>query len=38
MQRNMDLVRMILMRMESNPSGWAPQDLGIKEFPPGEIG
>lgn len=38
MQRNMDLVRMILMRMESNSSGWAPQDLGIKGFPPEEIG
>jgi hypothetical protein len=37
MQRNMDLVRMILMRMEGNPSGWAPRDLGIKAFSPGEI-
>lgn len=38
MQRNMDLVRTILMRMEDNPSGWAPQDLGIKAFSPNEIG
>jgi hypothetical protein len=38
MQRNMDLVRMILMRMEGNPSEWAPRDLGIKGFPPEEIG
>src|SRR5947208_3099436 len=38
MQRNMDLVRMILMRLETNPSGWAPNDLGIKSFPPEEIG
>ena len=38
MQRNMDLVRTILMRMEDNTSGWAPRDLGIKAFPPKEIG
>jgi hypothetical protein len=38
MQRNMDLVRMILMRLESSPSGWAPNDLGIKSFPAEEIG
>jgi hypothetical protein len=38
MQRNMELVRMILMRLESSPSGWAPRDLGIKSFPPEEIG
>src|SRR5262245_51782219 len=37
MQRNMDLVRMILMRMESSPSGWAPNDFGIKSFSPEEI-
>jgi hypothetical protein len=37
MQRNMDLVRTILMRMESNSSGWAPQDFGIKAFTPEEI-
>jgi hypothetical protein len=34
----MDLVRMILMRLESSPSGWAPNDLGIKSFPPEQIG
>ena len=38
MQRNMDLVRMILMRMEGNPSGWAPRDFGIKSFSSQEIG
>ena len=37
MQRNMDLVRMILTRMESNPAGWAPRDFGIKGFSPQEI-
>ena len=35
MQRNMDLVRMILMRMESAPSGWERE---IKSFTPEEIG
>jgi len=34
----MELVRSILMRMESNPSGWAPRDFGIKSFSPEEIG
>ena len=38
MQRNMDLVRMILLRMEADSSGRAPQDLGIKSYPPDEIG
>jgi hypothetical protein len=38
MQRNMDLVRMILLRLETSPSGWAPNDLGIKSFPPEQIG
>lgn len=38
MQRNMDLVRMILMRLEASPSGWAPRELGIKSFPPEQIG
>ncbi len=38
MQRNMDLVRMILLRMESNPSGWVPQTLGIQSFSAEEIG
>jgi len=38
MQRNMDLVRMILMRMEEKPAGWAPRDLGIHSFSPEEIG
>ncbi len=38
MQRNMDLVRTILMRMESAPSGRAPNDLGIKSYTAEEIG
>jgi hypothetical protein len=38
MQRNMDLVRTILMRMESTPSGFAPGDLGVKSFLAEEIG
>jgi hypothetical protein len=33
----MDLVRTILMRMESSPSGRAPRDLGILAFSPQEI-
>jgi Hypothetical protein (DUF2513) len=38
MQRNMDLVRTILMRIEATPSGWAPEDFGIKSFSSQEIG
>jgi len=38
MQRNMDLVRTILVKIESNSSGWAPDDFGIKSFSPEEIG
>lgn len=38
MQRSMDLVRTILLRLESNPSGQVPRDLGIKGYPPEEIG
>jgi hypothetical protein len=38
MQRNMDLVRTILMRLEASPSGWAPNDLGIKSFLPEQVG
>jgi len=38
MQRNMDLVRSILLRMEADPSGRAPQDLGIVSYSPEEIG
>lgn len=38
MQRNMDLVRTILMRIESNPGGWAPRDFGIESFSSEEIG
>lgn len=38
MQRNMDLVRMILTRLENSPEGWAPRDFGIQSFSPQEIG
>ena len=38
MQRNMDLVRVILMRMEDNTSGWAPRNLGMEGFSEREIG
>ncbi len=38
MQRNMDLVRMILMRIEANPSGWAAQPFGILGFTTEEVG
>jgi hypothetical protein len=37
MQRNMDLVRMILLRLESSPKGWARNDLGIKSFSADQI-
>lgn len=38
MQRNMDLVRKILLKLESSPGGWAPQDFGIQSFSHQEIG
>lgn len=38
MQRNMDLVRKILLKLESSPDGWAPRDFGIQSFSPQEIG
>jgi hypothetical protein len=38
MQRKMDLVRTILLKMESDPSGGAPRDLGIMGFRTEEIG
>jgi len=38
MQRNMDLVRAILLRIESGSSGWAPQNFGIEGFPPEQVG
>lgn len=38
MQRNMDLVRTILLRLEASPSGRASGDLGIKSYSPQEIG
>jgi Hypothetical protein (DUF2513) len=38
MQRSMDLVRTILLKLETNPSGQPSQDLGIKGYRPEEIG
>jgi hypothetical protein len=38
MQRKMDLVRMILLRLENNPGGWAPRDFGIQSYSAEEIG
>jgi hypothetical protein len=38
MQRNMDLVRKILLKLENSPNGWAPQDFGIQSFSSQEIG
>jgi len=38
MQRNMDLVRTILLKMEGEPSGRAPSDLGIMGYRAEEIG
>jgi hypothetical protein len=34
----MDLVRMILLRIESSPGGWAPRDFGIQSYSSEEIG
>jgi hypothetical protein len=38
MQRDMDLVRTILLRLENSPLGWAPSDLGIRSYTPEEVG
>lgn len=38
MQRNMDLVRTILMRIEESPSGWAAQPFGIAGFTAEQVG
>ena len=38
MQRNMDLVRIILMRIEDSPSGWAAHPFGIAGFTPEQVG
>jgi hypothetical protein len=38
MQRNMDLVRTILMRIEESPSGRAEQPFGIVGFTPEQVG
>jgi hypothetical protein len=37
MQRNMDLVRLILMRLEASPAGGVPRDLGIISLPREQI-
>ncbi len=37
MQRNMDLVRAILIRIEGSPSGWTPPHFGLQGFPPEQI-
>src|SRR5437773_11506470 len=37
-KRSMDLVRTILMRLESSPDVWPGNDLGIKAYPTEEIG
>jgi hypothetical protein len=34
----MDLVRMILMRIEGSPSGWATRPFGIEGFTPDQVG
>ena len=38
MRRNMDLVRMILTRLESLQPGYAPSNFGIQSYSPEEIG
>jgi hypothetical protein len=38
MQRNMDLVRTILMRIEGSPSGSAVHPFGIAGFSPEQVG
>jgi hypothetical protein len=38
MQRNMDLVRTILMRIEDSRSGWAAHPFGIAGFAPDQVG
>jgi Hypothetical protein (DUF2513) len=38
MQRNMDLVRTILLRIEDSASGWAAQPFGIAGFTPEQVG
>jgi hypothetical protein len=38
MQRNMDLVRTILLRIEDSPSGWAAHPFGIAGFTPEQVG
>lgn len=37
MQRNMDLVRTILMWIEDSPSGWAAPPFGIAGFTPEQV-
>lgn len=37
MQRKMDLVRAILMRIEGSASGWVPHNFGIEGFPADQV-
>ena len=37
MQRNMDLVRTILLWIENNPAGWATPPFGIAGFAPEQV-
>ena len=37
MQRNMDLVRTILMRIENSPSGRVSPEFGIQGYPPDQV-
>jgi hypothetical protein len=37
MQRSMDLVRTILLRIEDSPSGWASPPFGIGGFTPEQV-
>ena len=37
MQRNMDLVRLILSRIESSTSGRVPRDFGIEGYPADQV-
>lgn len=38
MQRDMDLVRAILLAVERHPQGFAPQELAIEGYTPEQIG
>jgi hypothetical protein len=38
MQRDMDLIREILLRMEAHPNGFGPQELDVPGFTPEQVG